>query len=212
MEIKISAQSLAVALFATTALPSAALATTIGFDALGSSGTGFNMTGPTFSESGYTLTGYDAGSNLSTDPGFFYTPQNDNIYRPYGQATLGVNYSGTTVVLTNDASSLFSISSIDVGENTSFSGSLTATFIGVFADTSTISQSIDLDGVFGLETLSFAGFDDLTGFGWTMASPYFMVDNLEVSTGSIPAVPLPAGLPLLAGALCLLGLRARRKA
>ena len=212
MKVKNIPQSLAFALFATTALPSASLATTIGFDALGSSGGSFNFTGPTFSESGYTLTGYDSSGNLSTDTAFFYTPQNDNTYRPYGQATLGVNYSGTTAVLTNDASNLFSISSIDVGENDLYSGSLTATFVGVFADTSTISQSIDLDGVFGLETLSFVGFDDLTEFGWTMVSPYFMVDNLEVSTGSVPAVPLPAGLPLLAGAVCLLGFSARRKA
>jgi hypothetical protein len=192
-----------------------AAATTLTFDALGSVGTGINFFGPSVSESGFTITGIKSNGVVDTHTSFFYVPQNNNPDRPFGQPTLGVTNSDTTAFMTADSADPFSVTSIDLGENSVSTLSGVATFVGTFADTTTVTQSFTLDGVFGLQTFALTGFDSIVSFKWTMPNPYFMVDNIVIDMNSSSETPLPAALSLFAtslGAMGLLGWRRKRKA
>jgi hypothetical protein len=57
-----------------------------------------------------------------------------------------------------------------------------------------------------------SGFSDLTSLVFTANSGSTRIDNIVLSYTDAPAViPLPAGLPLLAGGLAGLGLMALRR-
>lgn len=82
------------------------------------------------------------------------------------------------------------------------------------AENSTAIATIDLSGFDNITN----GFFRLTGWNATSSQGTFDIENRSalggkgiVVTGEISPVPLPAGLPLLAGGLILLGVMRRRR-
>lgn len=177
----------------------------IDFESLETPGAGLTDIENSYSEDGYTLA---VAANA------------DDTYLSYWH-TANTNYTGSTALfnsepnevttLTRDNGLAFDLLSIDLSEVSSGIGQNTVvTFDGVFMSGATISQSITLDGVFGLETLSFSGFTGLASVSWRQVLDFHQFDNITVT--SVSEVPIPAAAFMFAPALLgFLGLRRRAK-
>src|SRR5437867_2383088 len=137
-------------------------ATTVNFDSI----IGFQFVGPVYSESGfqfsnntggtYGLLAWGQGSSYDADP-------NGN--------TLNHNYGGSTTTLTKIGNGPFSLNSIDLADvynnnagNSGVGGDILFSFL--FADSSTSSQTVTIDGNPGLQTFSF-NLSNLLSVAWT---------------------------------------------
>jgi hypothetical protein len=200
-------------------------ATTINFSPLTLPGSGFNDTGPTYSQDGFTFTGSlnpsspnDLGAFLSSDPS-----------HPVGGSTttsLTAFYASTTVTMT-PTSGTFDLQSIDLAQyganQGAGSGSFVVTFTGTQFGGGTVVQAFTVPMVSGspvLGTYDFSGFTDLTqvavlqGFysGSAATGTSWQFDNIVVS--SPVEVPEPSSLITFLTAVALAGagvLRVRRK-
>ena len=195
-----------------------AVAATIDFDTVDNTvGDGFPLGEPPlnpYSEDGFTLVNSDARPIAI----FAWSKDDPENADPDG-ATLTHNYGGTTTTLTRDGGGAFTFVSIDLtdgfdnkypGGNAGIGGSVK--FDLVFSDTSTLTTTVEIDGLSGFETFLFNA-ANLLSVAWTPLTtfgpsngPLIQVDNIVVS-----AVPLPAALPLLVSALGFGMLFARRR-
>jgi hypothetical protein len=176
------------------------------FDALGSAGTDFNFNGPAVSEDGFTLTNL---GNSGSDA--FYTPQNDNVQRPFGQPVVGNNLGGATTRLVAASGNPFDFTSIDISDNDLESGQVSVTFVGTFLDSSTITQTVTTDGIFGLETFALTGFTSVVKVEWAQNAPYHEFDNIVLNERAASA-PEPATLAIVGLGLAGMGVLRRRRA
>lgn len=117
------------------------------------------------------------------------------------------NTPNGTITLTQVGGGTFSLSSIALTEvDTSRLGPTTVSFTGNLAGGGTLNASLALDGVFGFETLDFAGWTNLVSVTWQQTPQFHQFDNI-----SINQVPVPSSLALLGLGLGFLGFRLRRR-
>ncbi len=159
-------------------------------------------------ENGFTLTSNVPAGTLVDDNNLVRA----NLFAPgTGNDTQslfwGANGSTSTITMTNDGGSLFSVSSFDASSLYNASGSMTIT--GTVGSGGTVSQVIALTS--DLSLISVTGMDRLSALefsfdGSTFFAPYDL-DNISVSL-----VPVPAAVWLLGSGLGLLvGIGRRRR-
>jgi hypothetical protein len=101
----------------------------------------------------------------------------------------------------------FNLLSFDYSEYYASSLAGTVTFTGNFVGGGSISKDVTSDGVFGFESATFAGFNNLSSVVFSTNVVGFQLDNISVT-----AVPEPSSLALLSiGAIGLFGYVYRRK-
>jgi hypothetical protein len=156
--------------------------------------------GLTYSEKGFTLTAI----GTSQDPFLTFAPS-DPRYAS-SKTLYNANVLGITQ-LTRDGGGLFGITSINLAKDARF-GDAPITFVGTFADATTVTQSFTIR----LGTLSrfvFANtFQGLTKLEWKQESPYHQFDDIVLTESgpvsvpeSGPPIALVAGLWVAATAL-----------
>ena len=120
------------------------------------------------------------------------------------------NIIGGITQLTRSDKTAFNLNSIDLSEySTSVLGPTFVKFTGHMFAGGTVTQTINLDEVFGNETLIFTGFEDLRSVTWTQEPQFHQFDNIRLD-GS--AVPLPAAIWLFGSRLIgLLGFSRKNK-
>ena len=172
---------------------------TIDFEILASSGVGFVNVGETYSEDGYTITNLASSGSTA-----LASPESNNFAFYAGSTTLFNNRVPNAVTeLVADSGTDFDLISIDLTElRISSLGPTTVEFIGNLAGGGTVVQSFGLDGVFGLETFQFTGFNSLLSLTWVQGPDSHQFDNIVI-------VPEPATVLLLACGLVGLGARSR---
>jgi hypothetical protein len=128
---------------------------------------------------------------------------------------------------------LTGISSVNISGNLGYDSGAFFGLVSVFAEGTSILNSINagtcFDGFFSAECSNYSFNTDVDAsdfsyftdgetdmhalFAFSSATPFTFSDlTLTIEADAIPAVPLPAGLPLAAGAFGLFGLLKRRKA
>lgn len=162
-----------------------------------------------------------AAVNIYTSPfvteGFrFVGNQVGNDYAVYGTAS--VDYTGSTALTPfgSEAHTLsavdggsFSLLAWDISEELSSDPGFSFTVFGDLLGGGTVSQVVALDGVFGYQNVTFAGFTNLTAVRFTTSPNNFQLDNIELDTAA--AVPEPASLALVGMALFWLVATAQRR-
>ena len=156
---------------------------------------------------------YAAGPYRITDPGssFFAFPPSATATWT-GSVALFASNVGTTTTLSRVDGGAFDLISLDLSEGNTASSAASLIFTGTLLAGGTTSFGLTLDGTFGMETVGFQGFADVTSVSWqaTGSRPAsYQFDNIVVS--SLTPIPLPAGLPLLAAGLAGLALARRRR-
>jgi hypothetical protein len=133
------------------------------------------------------------GTTAYTENGFTLTDLKNNVgFYTTGNLSSTALYNASVDIrtrLTQVGAGSFTLSSIDL---TSLAGdySVTVTFTGTRADTSTITQSFTTDTVLStLETFNFTDFTNLVSVDWNQNGSYHQFDNINVSSST--AVPEP---------------------
>ncbi len=114
-----------------------------------------------------------------------------------GSTSLSTFSQIQTVAVTRDGGGEFTLQSLDLSEYQSgpvFSPAQ-VTFTGYRADSSTVTQTVTSDGVFGFQTVNFAGFTDLLSVIWMtseLGAPdsFHQFDNIVLKTGAAQ-IPSP---------------------
>lgn len=188
-------------------LSAAAQATVINFDSV----VGFQTLPSPYNEAGFQFV------NSSDSSGAILFWGQGNMYNadPNGN-TFSHNYAGTTTTLTRVGGGTFTFNSIDLadvyndqGSGAGQGGNIQFDFL--FADASTSSSTVSIDGLPGFQTFDF-GLTDLTQVSWTPLTtygPWLQLDNVRVDETGNP-VPEPASLSLVALALSALAVRRKR--
>lgn len=210
----------AFAIAAAIALPSAAVATSVDFEDLG---TAFGQLGTSFQSGGYQFT-VTSGDALLYTPGVVPTvPESGSTSIGLSNQTSAPVPVNSSITMTRIDGRAFNLASFRAGEgrvNGQFFAAFSATGLdlsGLSATGGTTTATIDFDGVAtgngatDLETFSPIGFSNLqsltfTGFGGTRGGYSFLLDDIAVAP-----VPVPAGLPLLVAALGGLAMLRRRR-
>ncbi|NDR55071.1 VPLPA-CTERM sorting domain-containing protein [Aliiruegeria sabulilitoris] len=181
-----------------------AQAITIDFEDLETSGRSFDFIGGTYSYDDFTLTNLTSSTTTA-----FAVPESSNTrYNTGSTSILNNRVNGVTELAANDGSA-FDLQSIDLSELASNRiGDTSVTFTGTYENGATVQQTFDLDGVWGMETFYFAGFDSVVSVTWTQTADYHQFDNISVE---ISPVPLPASSVLLGSVLGAGAFASRRR-
>lgn len=186
---------------AVSAIPGAALATTLNFAGLAAAGNSWNAVGATYTLDGFTvatLYGLDAwGTSSPNLPGL--ASANTSLFAFYAGDSVSVTEGGTA----------FSVNSIDLAPVLAGGqGTFDVTFIGTLFGSGTVSQTCTVtDGTpTALQTCDLSGFNNLVslqfaqgtngGFYESQISAY-QFDNIVLNGSSGPSVPEPGTLGLL---------------
>jgi len=117
----------------------------------------------------------------------------------------------SNLTIVEETGATFTLNGFDAGSRIDLNSFLTTgmTVTGTKSDLSTVQQPISFSGLsFGSFTLT--GFTDLISANLvanaTNSLSAFLIDNVDIN---VSAVPLPAGLPLMAGGVGLLSLFGR---
>lgn len=139
--------------------------------------------------------------NLYVEDGFEVSG-NDLFFIGLGNPTASVLLGGVTptMTVTRVGGGAFSLIAFDYACDT---GTCALT-VGNTAFTSGSSSALDF------ATVSPSGFSGITSLQFSASTAHLM-DNIVLSYDDMPAIPLPAGLPLLLGGLAGLGMISRRK-
>jgi hypothetical protein len=156
-------------------------ATVIDFESLANSGAGVYGVASPYSEDGFTLTALGLGTN-----GFVTFGTGEGRYG--GSAALYNNDGGGVTQLTRDGGGLFGITSINLAKDARF-GNAPITFVGTFADATTVTQSFTITSG-TLSTFLFPStFQGLTTLEWKQESPYHQFDDIVLSESGPTSVP-----------------------
>jgi hypothetical protein len=161
-----------------------AVAVTLDFESLAAPGNGITNHGFVYSEDGFTLT--------NTSQSYPFATFNTGESRfPGSTALFNDTINGITVLTKNDGGT-FGLQSIKLSElNGSFSALVN--FVGVKADSTTVSQTFSLDRIFGFETFAFQGFVDLVSVSWVQEPNFHQFDDIEI-VDKAKSVPEPASV------------------
>ncbi|GEM_PF-1547259 len=145
---------------------------------------------------------------LHRDPG---SPYNADP----GGVTFAHNAPKSTTTLTNINGNAFDLISIDFADYFNFLTSQNIQLIGTYATGGTISQTIALQLIFGLETFTF-NWLGLTQVSWVETTGNWLQFDNVIVQAIVPQVkslgiPAPASLALFALGLCLLRHITRRQ-
>jgi hypothetical protein len=162
--------------------------------------------GPSYSQDGYTFTSSPGDSAAFLNWAVLGLPL---FNASNSNGDLVVDYSDSTVIITNNESQPFSFSSIGLasGTNTKAGGTVNFTFLHADGtiDTSTVTLT---SGLLGLQTFDFNE-SDLTSVSF-VNGPFFLeqFDNVVVSTSAVPETPTWAMMIL---GFCGLGFMTSRR-
>ncbi len=184
-----------------------AQANIITFDSL-SSTNDLNDHGATYTESGFRFT------NIATEEDSGYPPSLATFgtgvtygYYTGSNALFNDNFEGVTV-LTRDDGNAFSFNSIDLAELYPYDDRSLAfdlTFYGLLRNGSSVSQTVTLDNITGVQSYIFgSAFSNVLAVNWAQGGDYFhQFDNVNAAP-----VPEPMSILLLgSGLITLLGAR-----
>jgi Tryptophan-rich Synechocystis species C-terminal domain/Cadherin-like/Bacterial Ig-like domain len=143
---------------------------------------------------GFTITNLDRSdfafssfdSNFASVNGYFYDGP-DVFMEPLGQAT----FTPSRIEIQRQDGSAFGIQSIQLDTPFAVSGvTQSATFTGVTATGSTVTQTFVLDNVPGLQTFQFGSqFDDLTSLEFNGNANPLQFDGIDLTPPVVPGPP-----------------------
>ncbi len=168
--------------------PPSTLTTTMDFETIAPH-TEEIIVGPSFSESGFTVT-----KTTGLD---FRSPGTNSFNHTGSTSLIDPTVNGVTT-LTADNGKSFDLVSIDLGE-LNLNAPTDVPFTGNLAGGGTVSQTITLDGTgfpTGVETFTFdSSFKDLESVSWVQVSPHHQFDNLTLkqATTDLGAVLISVG-------------------
>ncbi len=164
-------------------------AVVMNFESLAVNDASVHLQGSTYTESGFNVSS-STGQTFSS----FGTQRSE--YPGSTALTLFGDVGSTLVRLTQVGGGAFDLSSIDLADYFNQGLQRTVNFTGTKADNSTVTQSVALDNLPGLQTLNFSGFTNLAKVEWNTTSSSgaqdsAQFDNINVSAASTAAVPEP---------------------
>lgn len=111
------------------------------------------------------------------------SPQEDHEFHVGSTTTLYLNNTFGIAVLTKDDGGTFRVVSIDLAELLPGAPIAVVPFTGTRADGSTVTVTFTTDGIAGLETFAFSGFESLTSLSWAQDPLFHQFDNITLSPG-----------------------------
>ncbi len=200
----------AVAVLATTGI---AQATTLNFASLAQAGSGFNSIGPSYTQSGFTLS---STALTAWESGAASLPS-----LSAADTSLFEFYADYTTTLTAAGNAAFTLNSVDLAPLIAGgSGTFNVTFVATFANSSTLSDTCTVsDGSPAtLQTCALAGFSNVVSVSFQQGTNIgyfgsqetgFQFDNLVINGAT--SVPEPATFGLMAlGLVAAVASRRRR--
>ncbi|MDA9856660.1 PEP-CTERM sorting domain-containing protein [Rubripirellula sp.] len=189
-------------LFATAGRSEAGIIT---FESFANAGTDYDSYASPFDVDGYRFTGNGVGNDYL----IHQTGSTD-----FAGSTALAPFRDDTHTFQRIDGSPFSLVSFDYAETYRVFGAGSVTFTGIFAGGGSINKVVTNDGIFGFETATFAGFNNLSSVSFSFGGSddvRFQLDNINVN---VAAVPEPSSLAMFgigAGVMGLVSIRRRRR-